>query len=181
MEGEDRALDQMRLARRLWNLLTAIEQVRIQIYRRIMRDEVQDQIDQLCERKRALINERDAQRKQARARVSTPDIDDELKRVSAALHMLIEHQKSTNQERHDARRSLLTALKERTLRRIKRARRAAASLGLFWGTYNAVLQAADTGRQSGGELQFRSFQGEGTLTAQVMGGASVAKSSALRA
>ena len=36
VEGKDRALDQMQLARRLWNLLTAIERVRIQGYRRIM-------------------------------------------------------------------------------------------------------------------------------------------------
>ena len=64
VEGEDRALDQMRLACRLWNLLTAIERVRIQSYRRIMRDEVQEQIDQLHERKGALINERDALREQ---------------------------------------------------------------------------------------------------------------------
>jgi hypothetical protein len=165
----------MRLAGRLWNLLAEIERVRIKSYRRIMCDEVQEQIDQLHERKRALINERNVLRKQARAKVAAPEIEeDELKHVSAALHMLVEHQKSTRQERHDARRGQLTELNERTQRRIKRARQAAASLGLFWGTYKSVLQAADRGRQSGGELRFRSFRGEGTLTAQVMGGANVA-------
>ena len=65
--------------------------------------------------------------------MSTPAIEDELKRISATLHMLVEHQKTTKQDRHDVHRSQLTALNARTLRRTKRARQAAASLGLFWG------------------------------------------------
>ena len=60
-----------------------------------MCDEMQEQVDQLGERKTDLINERNVLRKQARAKVAAPDIEDELKRVSAALHMLVEHQKST--------------------------------------------------------------------------------------
>jgi hypothetical protein len=44
--------------------------------------------------------------------VATPDIDDELKHVSTALHMLVEQQKTTKKERHDAHRGLLTALND---------------------------------------------------------------------
>jgi hypothetical protein len=47
-------------------------------------------------------------------------------------------------------------------------------MGLFWGTYNDIVQRADAGRKLG-ELQFRRYTGEGTLTAQIMGGASIAR------
>jgi hypothetical protein len=94
--------------------------VRIKSYRRIMCDEVQEQIDQLCEPRTALINERNSLRTQGRAKVATPGIEDELKRVSATLHVLIEHHKTAKQERHNARRDQLTALNQRTQLRIKR-------------------------------------------------------------
>jgi hypothetical protein len=42
-------------------------------------------------------------------------------------------------------------------------------MGLFWGSYNDIVQRADAGRKHGGELHFRGFRGEGTLTAQIMG------------
>jgi hypothetical protein len=66
VKGEDLALAQMRLARRLWNLLVAIERARTRSYRRVTHDEVQEQIDQLFEHKKALLNERKALRKKAR-------------------------------------------------------------------------------------------------------------------
>jgi hypothetical protein len=40
--GEERALAQMRLANRLWNVLVAIARARVARYRRIVRDEDQE-------------------------------------------------------------------------------------------------------------------------------------------
>src|SRR5262249_25712538 len=133
--GEEQALAQLRLARRLWNLLVAIERVRLARYRRIMRDEVQEQIDQLKQNLDALREQVRARRKRARQRVPAPELGAEIGRVKAARNMLLDHQKSTKDERHQAHREQLTALSARTSHRIKRARQAAASLGLFWGTY----------------------------------------------
>jgi hypothetical protein len=168
--GEPEALGQMKLARRLWNLLVSIQRAHTTRYRLIMHDEVQEQIDELRQRKQALTQERKAQRKQARSRPPTPELDAELRRVSASLHMLIDHQKTIQTERHGARRPQLDALALRTRRRIIKARQAAASFGLYWGTYNAILQSADAGRKLG-ELQHRGFCGTGTVTAQIQGGA----------
>jgi len=171
VEGEELALSQMRLAQRLWNVLVTIERARVAGYRSIMRDEVQEQIDALRERKDATWQEIKATRQKARAKVATPGLDAEMMRIKTALRLLVEHKQSTKQQRHDARREQLNALAERANQRIKRARQAAASMGLFWGTYNAVIQSADAGRKHAGELRYQGFRGEGTVTAQVMGGA----------
>src|SRR5215831_8453532 len=170
--GEESALAQMKLARRLWNVLVAIDRTRREGYRRIMHDDAQERIGELRQRQDALVTERKRRWQQARARAATPDIDSELTAIRAQLGVLINFQKDTKKERHDARREQLDRLNERASARRKRARQAAASLGLYWGTYNAVMQSADTGA-SKGELHFRSFRGEGTVTAQIMGGASV--------
>lgn len=171
--GESEAMAQLKLARRLWNVLVTIERVRVAAYRRIMQDDEQAEIDRLRARMQELSEQKKAQSKQARKRVPTPELDEELKRARAALTMLIEHHKSTQKERHDARRAELDALNERVWKRNKRARQAAGRMGLFWGTYNAVMQSADTGRKLG-ELKYRSFRGEGTVTAQIIGGAAPA-------
>lgn len=174
VRNEERALDQMRLAQRLWNVLVAIDRSRIARYRRIMRDESQERIDALREQAAALREEIKARRQKAQKRaVAVDDLTGPLAELKAELAGLLETQKRTSAARHDARRSDLTALQLRTNHRIKRARQAAASLGLFWGTYNEIVQRSDAGRKHGGELHFRGFRGEGTLTAQIMGGAQV--------
>jgi hypothetical protein len=172
--NEDQALVQMRLARRLWNVLVTVERYHTAGYRRVMSDEAQVEIEKLRERKEALWKEKKTRSQKARTKVATPDLDDELARVRSALGMLLEHQKATQKARHAARQEQLDALNALRNRRVKRARRAAGpkGLGLFWGTYNAVIQSADTGRKLG-ELKYRSFRGEGTLTAQIIDGASV--------
>lgn len=173
--GEEAALAQLRLANRLWNTLVAIERARIARYRLIMHDEQQERIEQLQQKKTALREEMKARRKEARKRkaVDLSDLKTELESTHAELVAAIQSHKQTTAARHEARRAELSANAERTHRRIKRARQAAASMGLFWGTYNDIVQRADAGRKHGGELHFRSFRGEGTLTAQIMGGAGV--------
>ena len=172
--GEPAALDQMRLAGRLWNVLVRIDHIRQERYKTVMHDDVQEQIDVLRRKKEALVEEIKARRKAARKR--KVDIEDLLAPLQAAkleIATLVAQQKKNSKERHEAKESQLTALQELCYRRIKRARQAAASMGLFWGTYNDIIQRADAGRKHGGELHFRGFHGEGTLTAQIMGGAAV--------
>jgi hypothetical protein len=171
--GEDGALQQMRLGRRLWNTLVAIDRTRTEVYRRIMHDETQAEIDRLKEREDALWAQIRALRHKAQKKTpAPPGLADELARIRAARVMLGDHQKTTRDARHAARREQLAALGERSFRRVKKARQAAASMGLYWGTYNAVVQSADVGHKLG-ELRFRGFRGEGTVTAQVQGGAAV--------
>jgi len=170
--GEAEAISQMKLGRRLWNVLVTIERHRTAGYRRVMADAEQEEIDQLRARKDALWTEKKARRQKARTRIPTPDLDDELKRISAALHILVEHRNQTKSARHEERKEQLAALNLRAFQRIKRARQAAARMGLFWGTYNAVVQSADAGQKIG-QLKYRGFRGEGTVTAQIIGGTSV--------
>jgi hypothetical protein len=139
-------------------------------YRRIMRDEAQERIDEIQVRRAALREEMKARRKQARARADISDLKAEYDALSAELRGLLDAQLAAKTERHEARRAELNALNERAKSRIKRARQASSSMGLFWGSYNDIVGRADTGRKAGG-LQFRRFTGDGTLTAQIMGGA----------
>jgi hypothetical protein len=172
--NEEGAQAQLRLAGRLWNTLVAIDRARIARYRAVMRDETQERIDVLREQLAALRTELQRRRKEKRARkVDASDLTGPIEETRGQLAELITHQKATLAARHDARRAELTQLRERTNQRIKRARQAASSMGLFWGTYNEIVQRADAGRKHGGELHFRGFRGQGTLTAQIMGGASV--------
>jgi hypothetical protein len=55
--GEESALEQMKLARRLWNVLVAIDRTR-RSYFHVMHDDVQERIDKLLEQKNELIKER---------------------------------------------------------------------------------------------------------------------------
>lgn len=174
VRGEEEAAAQLKLANRLWNLLTAIDRQRVRRYRTLMHDEAQEAIDGLraqLDDLRARIRER---RKAARKRSADTELLEATARdVRAGIKTLVEQQKATSKQRHDARRRELAALAETTKRRIKRARQAAASTGLFWGSYNDIVQRADIARKAG-EPKFRRFTGDGTLTAQIIGGVATA-------
>lgn len=176
VKNEDKALEQMHLGNRLWNLLTKIDHVRVERYRLIMRDEGQEHIDVLRSLMDALRDEILARRKEARSRaVLVDDLEGPLRAAKKQMAVLIQERRDSSAARHDARRGELNALAQRARQRIKRARRAAASVGLYWGSYNDIVQRADAARKHGGEMHFRRFAGAGTLTAQVMDGASVAR------
>ncbi len=168
--NEELALVQLRLARRLWNVLVAIEHVRVERYRLIMRDPDQERVDAIKEELKQL---REAIRAARKGGVA--DLGEMPTRILALKQQLasfLERLKSSSAERHGMRKTDLEANTALATRRVKRARQAAASMGLFWGSYNAVVQSADAGRKLG-NLKFRGFRGEGTLTTQVMGGATV--------
>lgn len=173
VKGEDGALAQIKLGNRLWNTLVAIERTRLARYRAIMDDPEQQRIEELKLQMGSLQEEMKCRRKAARKRagVDVSNLQTSLAAIRVEASALIVQRKATVAARHDERRAALTANAERSYRRIKRARQAAASMGLFWGTYNDIVQRADAGKKHGGELHFRGFRGEGTLTAQIMGGA----------
>ena len=174
VQNTDAAAAQLRLAGRLWNTLVAIEHTRIAAYRRIMFDEHQERIDELRKQLEAFRTEIQARRKAARAkRIDTLDLAEPIANAKAEMGALIVIQKETKQQRHDTKRAELTMLQERSNRRVKKARQAAANMGLFWGSYNDIVQRMDAGRKHHGELRFRRFTGDGTLTAQIIGGTKV--------
>jgi len=152
----------------------AIERARVARYRVIMDDEQQRRIQELKLHMGSLQEEMRARRKAARKRgVDVSDLQAALAAAKAEFGPLIEQRKASSAARHDERRAALSALQEKYYSRIKRARQAASRMGLFWGTYNDIVQRVDAGKKHGGELHFRKFRGEGTLTAQIMGGMSV--------
>lgn len=173
--GADQAATQLRLANRLWNLLVKIDHVRRDRYRNIMRDDQQQAIEELqasLKGSRQMLLE---MRKQARKKnVQADSLKASIAEDKARLTELITARKESATQLHENKRAELDALNARTDKRIVRARQAAARMGLFWGTYNDMIQRADTGRKKG-ELQFRRYAGDGTLTAQIMGGAAVGK------
>lgn len=174
--GGEAAHFQLRLAKRLWNLLVKIERTRMERYRRIMSDETQERIESLKARKAEIAQSIKDARKAARSRsrADTAALQAEASSVRAAMAGLIEERKQSKDRLHNEKRTELDAMRDTARRRIKRARQAAAAMGLFWGSYNDIVQRADAGRKLG-ELQFRRFTGEGTLTAQIMGGMPVAR------
>lgn len=172
--NEDGAIGQMKVANRLWNVLVAVERARRARYLLIMHDEEQGRIDALRGRMDELRQEIKARRKEKRARsANVADLTAALAGIRGQAAALIEARKATHAQRHADRKAQLDACQEASYRRVKRARQAAASMGLFWGTYNDIVQRADSARKLGGELRFRGFRGSGTLTAQIMGGAAV--------
>lgn len=173
--GEVLADNQLRLASRLWNVLVAIERRRDARYRAIMRNPVQERIDALLEEITRLEDEIRKRRQAARRKnVYIDDLKAALDAAREELGRLIAEQKASSKARHEAKRRDLTALAETVKRRIKRARQAAAAIGLFWGTYNDIVQRADVGRKAG-NLHFRRYSGGGTLTAQIIGGTAVSR------
>jgi hypothetical protein len=137
-----------------------------------MRDENQDRIAELKGAIEALWTEIRARRKRARKRaVDISDLEDALSQNKAERARLVQQQIESKARRHEERKAALQANQELANRRVKKARQAAARMGLFWGTYNEIIQRADAGRKHGGELRFQGFRAAGTLTAQIMGGA----------
>ena len=169
--NEIAAVHQMRLGQRLWNTLVAIDQVYTHRYRQIMLDENQKRVGVLTFEMDELRNAMNAARKTARSKsVDVSEIRQQIAIRKEERAALIQTLKDTKEVRHAARKAALDANKELKYRRIKRARQAAGSMGLFWGSYNDIVQRADAGRKLG-ELKFRGFRGQGTITAQIIGGA----------
>ncbi len=175
IRGAKEQQNQLRLANRLWNTLVAIERARVARYRGIMRDGVQDRIEQLRETMGAARDSIKARRATERKRGAPGPEMQVIAEARAELGRLIEYQRENAKERHDAKRERLDDMNAKTKHRVKRARQAAARMGLFWGTYNDVIQRFDAARKHGGEIHFRRYDGNGTLTAQIIGGTLAAR------
>ena len=67
---------------------------------------------------------------------------------------------------------------DRQQQHFKEARQKAASSGLWWSNYNAIMASFDVARQrrakdGGGDLKEKRFHGDGRLTVQLQGGATI--------
>src|ERR1039458_4550452 len=128
-------------------------------YRRIMQNDQQDRADALAQEITAIREEILSKRKAARKRrVDLGDLPERKAALKSERALVIEGLKSTKEARHAERKQQLDSNAQTAKRRIKRARQAAARMGLFWGSYNDIIQRADTGRKLG-ELKFRGFRG----------------------
>lgn len=166
------AVDQMRLANRLWNVLVRIDRYRSERYRAVMCDEQQERADALKVEIDGMRQAMRDARKQARSRKAeaTEAMAAAIERRKAERNKIIAQLKESSKERHEERKASLDENADRAHRRTLRARRAAANMGLFWCNVDDICQRADVARKAG-TLQFHRFRGEGTITARVKGGA----------
>ena len=171
------ALEQLRLANDLWNHLVEIDRHHHSRMREIMAS-VPEMAHLIAERERLAGRLADLRgavksaRQQARARTRADPV------TASAIREIREALGANGTAIRDARKraveSVAPLLRENEAQRrgaIKTARREAAASGLYWGTYNAVLQSYDTAHQAawktGAELRFRRYDGTGRWVVQV--------------
>ncbi|HET9322038.1 MAG TPA: hypothetical protein VFO27_19745, partial [Bryobacteraceae bacterium] len=111
MIGEQPAEVQLRLANRLWNTLVAIRLAHTERYKKVMRDPVQERINELKQKASDLRDEMKARRQKARKRkkVDISDLKAALDDVMTEMKILIEEQKRTSKARHAAKKVELAA------------------------------------------------------------------------
>ncbi len=167
------------LQNKLWNSLVEIERAHRERYRAIVGSNtevaaVQAQIDTIKARQLELRGERKLARKQARAKVDSTAIDEELRELSRQIQPLVEQVRPLRKAAKEGLKEQIRALDSERFNAVKIARNAS---GLWWGNYNAVCASYETARskamKENAELKFHGFRGEGRFTAQLIGGASV--------
>ena len=173
VRNEEAAVQQLWLANRLWNVLVTIERVRVERYRRVMFNEKQARVgainEEVGELRTAISKARQKARNRKDAKPETTPLQAQITPLLAERKVLLEELKATKEQRREAHKVELDREKEIYFKRIVRARQAAAGMGLFWGTYNNIIQRVDACRKLG-DLHYKRFTGEGTLTTQIMGG-----------
>lgn len=171
--------EQLFLQNKLWNKLVEIERAHRDQYRAII-----GEVPEIAEAERllagklaqrdALKKERRAMRQKAQAKVKTPFLDDEIRRLAEAIKPLKVSLKALRQELRERVRPQLDQLEIERRALIKEARQ---NSGLWWANYNAVIDAYQNAQmralKSGAQLKFHAFDGAGRFTAQIQGGMSV--------
>jgi hypothetical protein len=174
--NEDKAHNQLWLANRLWNVLVTIERIRVERYRRVMYNEDPARAEAISkefkETREAIKAARQKTRNRKGAKATTDPLQQRINLLAAERKDVIERLKTTEEQHHEEHKAELEREKQINSKRITRARQAASHMGLFWGTYNNIIQRADAGRKLG-DLQYRRFSGDGTVTTQIMGGMTV--------
>lgn len=171
--------EQLYLMNRLWNSLVEIEHEHRTQYRALFSNT--HEIAPLEERAHTLENEqadlraqRKGLRQQAGARVPTPAIDARLREIAKDLQLARGAAKQMRTAIKDRLQPQITALQNERFEAAKKARQQSQ---LYWGNYNAVLQAYETARsqamKDGTELKFRRFDGQGRFVVQLQDGCNV--------
>ncbi len=169
---------EMRRMTALWNTLVEIDHASTAAYRSLVAGALDPVIaaerDAVLAELEALKTERKQRRAAARKKIPTPDLDERIAVVRERYQALKERfavakkaaVAKTSQQRRELEANRQAA--------VKRARQQS---GCYWGNYNAVINSYDAARgkviQSGGELRFRSFKGQGRIVNQIQGGLSV--------
>lgn len=171
--------DELRKQNDLWNKLCQIERNHVAAVR-----EVGSSAAAGAEARAAALSgkieehvvERRTRRKEARAKVATPDLDAAIETYKKELKALRETAKAQRKEAYAANKDALKALDTERYAKVKEAYQ---NSGLWWPNYNAVIASYDRARgaalKKGHELKERYFNGEGRLTNQIQGGMTVGK------
>jgi hypothetical protein len=176
--GEDCDAE-LRKANQLWNVLIEIEHSHRQEVRQVAAadDEVtacRAEYEAAAGATDALAAQRKAIWAAARRRLPTPDLDAEIALARAHRIEVAQRLKAARRRAYQDHRGLLRALEGERRAAVKRARQ---NSGLHFGTYNAVIQAHEFGRQyarkSGAEMRFRRFDGTGRIVQQIINGMSI--------
>jgi hypothetical protein len=170
---------ELRKASDLWNRLVEIERGHREQVREVAASEVADARAAYKAADAAYlepVRRRKAVSAQARRRVETPDLDAEIRHAHDCRAEAAAKLKDATKRAYQDHREALRALEAQRLTAVKHARQTSR---LHWGTYNAVIQAYDAGRQrtlrEGASLRFRAFDGTGRITQQIINGMSVAE------
>lgn len=169
--------------RRLWNALVQIDRAAREEYRSALASvspelaAAETSMDALVERKESLWVAIKARRQRERSK----DVRDGEERAHIALvrqqmRDLAPALKSLRKDARETAKPLIAEVDARRRESVKHARQTEQS-GLWWPNYNAVIASYETARRKalkeGATLQTRHYDGEGALTAQIIGGASV--------
>lgn len=176
--GED-CDEQMWRMNDFWNRLVEIERAHREKYRLTVDSDprvvpVLEEYQRYMTQRTNLLLLRKQRRKTARAKVPTPDIDEELSALRPSLKEVGEKLYTIRREvRGELKPQLDEAEKERRAA-VKALRQQVASEGLWWGNYNAIIADFDVARlrviKTGRELRFHSYDGSGRFTNQISNG-----------
>lgn len=136
---------EIRLQDDLWNRLVGIElnyrdEVETTIRQYALYRELDDQIAVLDARFEALLSERRARRKAARAKIATPDLDAQIEEIVKRRRAMWADIKKARAAAFKTYRDELKPLADKRYDDITLARQES---GLWWGNYNAVIASFD--------------------------------------
>lgn len=136
---------EIRLQDDLWNRLVGIElnyrdEVETTIRQYALYREMDDQIGVLDTQLEALLSERRARRKAARAKIKTPDLDEQIEEIVKRRRTMWADIKKARAAAFKTYRDELKPLTDKRYDDITLARQES---GLWWGNYNAVVASFD--------------------------------------
>lgn len=173
LDWGDDCHDELFRQNRLWNALVEIDRADREGYRAIVGADTQIQpleteLTEAREHKAELTAERKALRAKARAKVATPGLDCEIANTATAIRELAATLKPLRAAARVRQKPLLDELALTHKGMVKQARQQS---GLYWGNYNAVVEAYNRARskamKEGADLRFHRFDGTGRFTVQV--------------